>query len=349
MLQFIFSANIVWSFFCILIYLMVGADPRSFWLFSISSILIPIIFIVNILWIFFWLAFRWKYFIVSFMTLLFGFSHYSKLVCFGEESKEGKCSTHDFTIMSYNIYGLKNIKTTADKLKEQNIAKFISFLRKYDPDILCVQEDNFYADGIINNTGLYPYFHYEPSHATAIYTKYPILDKGFIDFGTVTNSCVWADVLVEGKKMRIYSMHLASNRVSSDVEKITDDTKEKNTERISIVKRIFTNYRVNSIYRAKQSEAIVEHISDVKYPILIAGDMNDTPFCHAYESLSEKFKDSFIERGNGIGSTYIGALPGLRIDYVFGSKSSIEFCFHRVLSSTFSDHNPVFVKCYSKI
>ena len=52
---------------------------------------------------------------------------------------------------------------------------------------------------------------------------------------------------------------------------------------------------------------------------------------------------------DGLGSTYVGALPGLRIDYVLGDIKSIEFCSHKVLPSTFSDHNPVYVRLYSKI
>ncbi|MBK9992674.1 MAG: endonuclease/exonuclease/phosphatase family protein [Saprospiraceae bacterium] len=349
MLQFLFSVNIVWSFVCILIYFIVGADPRTFWLFSISSILIPIFFIVNILLVLFWLIFRWRYLFVPLITLIFGYSHYSKIISFQSEKESEKCKNQSVNIMTYNIYGLKNIKISAQQTREHNKSKFISFLRKYDPDILCVQEDNFYADDIINKTELFPYFHYEPSHATAIYTKFPILDKGFLDFGTVTNSCVWADVLANGKKIRIYSVHLASNRVSSDVEKITDETKEENAEKLSLIRRIMVNYRRNSVHRAKQSEMIMAHAKTLNYPFVICGDCNDTAFSYSYEQFEKGCKDSFIECGDGIGSTYIGALPGLRIDYIFGDKKTIEFCSHKVLSSTFSDHNPVFVKLFSKI
>lgn len=39
----------------------------------------------------------------------------------------------------------------------------------------------------------------------------------------------------------------------------------------------------------------------------------------------------FYKCGDGLGSTYVGALPGLRIDYVLGDIKSIEFCSHKVL------------------
>ena len=322
MLQFLFSLNIVWSFVCILLYIIVGADPRTFWLFSISSILIPIVFILNILIILFWLVFKWKYAVLSLITLVFGYSHFTKLLVFEADKITEKCKSHSFNLMTFNIYGLKNIKISSEQTKEINKTKFISFLRKYNPDILCVQEDNFYADAIINKTEIFPYFHYEPSHATAIYTKFPILDKGFLDFGTVTNSCVWVDVLANGKK---------------------------SNEKFSIIKRMFVNYRRNSIHRAKQSELLVKHFQNINYPFIICGDLNDTPFSYSYEQLEQYCNDSFLECGDGLGSTYVGALPGLRIDYVLGDIKSIEFCSHKVLPSTFSDHNPVYVRLYSKI
>ena len=81
---------------------------------------------------------------------------------------------------------------------------------------------------------------------------------------------------------------------------------------------------------------------------IMAGDFNDTPFSHIYKLLTKGRIDSFLECGDGIGTTYVGALPGLRIDFILGDEEIIQFCSHRVLHTSYSDHNPVLVKCYAK-
>ena len=105
---------------------------------------------------------------------------------------------------------------------------------------------------------------------------------------------------------------------------------------------MMVKYRRMSIRRAEQAIQVKNHAANSPFPVIIAGDFNDTPYSYAYEQLTEKRKDSFLECGKGIGSTFVGALPGLRIDFVLADEKKIEFCFHRVMQTTFSDHNPVF-------
>jgi vancomycin resistance protein VanJ len=315
MLRFILSVNIVWSVVCVICYFVSALDPASFWMFSISSLILPVVFLINILFVLFWLVFYWRNVWLPVLTLLIGLHSWSLMISFGEESKARRCVQDPVSIMSFN-----------------------------EPDILCVQENNFFSDDIINNSGLYPYFHYLIQHGAAIYSRFPILDKGIIDFGTKTNSCLWADILVGGKKVRVYSVHLQSNRIVKDVHLITDEQEEKNTEKINLLKNILRKYRNTAIIRTRQAKMLLEHISKTENPCIIAGDFNDTPFSHVYKILSSDRSDSFLECGNGIGTTYVGALPGLRIDFVLGDKDKIQFCSHRVLQTSYSDHNPILVQ-----
>lgn len=348
MLRFILSCNIVWSFICVVIYFVSALDPSTFWLFSVCSLFLPVIFLMNILFVLFWIVFHWRYSWLPILTLAIGWHSWTLLFAFGEENKNKKCQQEAFTIMSYNVYGLKQLKDTSESKMQIKKSKFTTFIREHEPDILCVQENNFFSDDIINKTGLYPYFHYMIQHGAAIYSRYPILDKGLVDFGTHTNSCLWVDLLIQGKKLRVYSIHLQSNRIVKDVEKITDEQEEKNEEKINVIKRILRKYRNSAIIRTREARQIVEHAAQSPYPCIIAGDFNDTPFSHIYKVLSKGRKDSFLACGDGIGTTYIGALPGLRIDFVLGDENVIQFCSHRVLHTSYSDHNPVMVKCYAK-
>jgi vancomycin resistance protein VanJ len=344
MLRFILSVNIVWSVVCVICYFVSALDPASFWMFSISSLILPVVFLINILFVLFWLVFYWRNVWLPVLTLLIGLHSWSLMISFGEESKARRCVQDPVSIMSFNVYGLKQLKDASESRMQMNKSKFTTFIRQHEPDILCVQENNFFSDDIINNSGLYPYFHYLIQHGAAIYSRFPILDKGIIDFGTKTNSCLWADILVGGKKVRVYSVHLQSNRIVKDVNLITDEQEEKNTEKINLLKNILRKYRNTAIIRTRQAKMLLEHISKTENPCIIAGDFNDTPFSHVYKILSSDRSDSFLECGNGIGTTYVGALPGLRIDFVLGDKDKIQFCSHRVLQTSYSDHNPILVQ-----
>ena len=50
--------------------------------------------------------------------------------------------------------------------------------------------------------------------------------------------------------------------------------------------------------------------------MILCGDFNDTPLSYTYRQLSRKLTDSFIEKGRGIGNTYIGEFPSFRICYI---------------------------------
>ncbi|MEP7195267.1 MAG: endonuclease/exonuclease/phosphatase family protein [Saprospiraceae bacterium] len=342
MIRFLFSLNIVWGIICLLLYLIEGTNPNQYWIFSIASLIIPVSFVINFCAIVFWLFFQWKNAWLPVAIIVIGYSQLFKLLAWNEDSDEPQCKQSSaFKIMTFNVYGLKNLKDTSDQSLQKNKSQFLAFLRKNDPDILCVQENNLFADDVISKSNLFNYVHYVINHGAAIYSRYPILDQGLIDFGTNTNSCLWADVLIEGRRSRIYSVHLQSNSVTKQVEQLTDDEEEKNVQKINVVKQILTKYRKMSVRRAMEVDLVEKHALQSTYPVVIAGDFNDTPFSYAYKILSKNRKDSFLECGNGFGSTLVGLLPGLRIDYLLADKKKFNFCYHRILQTSFSDHNAV--------
>jgi endonuclease/exonuclease/phosphatase family metal-dependent hydrolase len=51
-------------------------------------------------------------------------------------------------------------------------------------------------------------------------------------------------------------------------------------------------------------------------------------------------QDAFLTRGSGIGRTFAGLAPTLRIDYIFTDKSFTINSFRKI-NSDLSDHYPV--------
>ena len=73
------------------------------------------------------------------------------------------------------------------------------------------------------------------------------------------------------------------------------------------------------------------------YPIILCGDFNDTPTSYTYKQLSEGLNDSFSNAGLGIGQTYNGKFPTLRIDYILHSPE-FELNSFKTTDVNLSDH-----------
>ncbi len=76
------------------------------------------------------------------------------------------------------------------------------------------------------------------------------------------------------------------------------------------------------------------------FPILVCGDFNDLPNSYAYQKIAKGLEDSFLKKGNGIGSTFIGKIPFLRIDYILHSHhfETIKINIH---PQELSDHKAI--------
>ena len=126
-------------------------------------------------------------------------------------------SDKDFTIMSYNVRLFNKFKW----YQKANIPAQISQLvEDKNPDILCVQE---YSDLEKTKFSNYKYqqIFKEGKNiivGNAIFSKYRIIDKGVINFPNSTNNAVYADIIKDKDTLRIYSMHLQSIKISTDIE-----------------------------------------------------------------------------------------------------------------------------------
>jgi endonuclease/exonuclease/phosphatase family metal-dependent hydrolase len=105
-------------------------------------------------------------------------------------------------------------------------------------------------------------------------------------------------------------------------------------------RKIFGKMRSAYIKRAEQVRSVRLEIDRSPYPVILCGDFNDTPASYVYHKIEQKLEDSFVEAGNGTGSSYAGILPAFRIDYIFHDTS---FTAHnyKTLDANFSDHYPI--------
>ena len=170
----------------------------------------------------------------------------------------------------------------------------------------------------------------------ATYSNFPIFKKGTVSIsGERTNNvCIYSDIAIAGDSIRVYNVHLASNWFEKEDYEFLDRPSVEGAE--SIIERLKTSF----FKRAKQVKAIKAHMSTSPYPIIMCGDFNDTPTSFSYKQLSEGLNDSFTNAGTGLGQTYNGKFPKLRIDYILHSPE-FKINSFKTTEVNLSDHFPI--------
>ncbi len=250
-------------------------------------------------------------------------------------------SAMDLCIMSYNaMTGIKMVDDRYVMTSEIKTEFSEMLLEEPQPDIILLQEVNHIVEKILPTTTTYPFYHKLKSRGTAVVSKYPIVKEGVIDFGAKPNSCVWADIDIKGETIRVYSTHLESNRLSEESVKIITKSNHDNNNLISEFGSMISRYHKYSSVRAEQADKIRAHMDQSPHPVVVAGDFNETPISYTYQKLSEDLSDAYREQGAGIGTTWIGLIPMLRIDYLLADRRLTPLSYER-MDSKLSDHYPI--------
>lgn len=319
-------------------------NPNLFVIPSLLGLAYPYFLIANILLLLYWVT-RWeKTAFVILGVILLGIPFF--MTYYGTNGREANGSKHDLSVLSYNIryfdmYGWSKNKNTKEKL--------FDYLNQSGNDIACLQE--FPIEGYritpleaIKNLTNYKYHHIYRD--MAIFSRLPIIGKGQIAFNKkYSGTCIFCDIPINNDTIRIYSVHLESYRLGKKERQFVKDISEGQTKGALTqgVKNITTRVINANKNRAKQAELIKQHINKSPYKVILCGDFNDTPLSYTYKQLSKELKDSFIEKGRGLGNTYIGEFPSFRIDYILHA-SDIETISYVRETITLSDHYPVVSK-----
>lgn len=259
------------------------------------------------------------------LTLLIAFVSFGSIYKWG--SKPHMKTEEGIRIMTYNTRSFGDPRYVTRSDKENKIS---SFVKGEDPDILCFQE---FSNRKRRQFEHYPYRFITPASmgksTQAIYSKYPIVNTGFIEFPETGNNCIYADVLYKEDTLRIYNVHLQSYKIYR--------------------RFIYRNFGMDFIKRLRsvakqhreQADLVREHRDASPYPSLICGDFNATPFSHTYRILKGNMQDTFREQGTGSGSTfYLSSRFPFRIDYIL-ADDRFEILSHQNFQVRLSDHLPV--------
>jgi endonuclease/exonuclease/phosphatase family metal-dependent hydrolase len=307
--------------------------------FSLLALTYPFVLLANTLFALGWTFFRSWYALLSAIAILAGFMYHQRYIQFFPSATKAECD-ESIRLLSYNTKGFTMIPVRANAPYQVRIDSFYSAITalKEIPDIICLQETHK-GDQIAKRFGLKHSYH-GPKSSLWLLSRYPIEKQGYIDGTAESPSAIWADLKTPQGKLRVYNMHLISNRITNTAEELIQDIDLQNENTWDKVKFIVSRYRRTTQQRADEAISLRAHMVACKHAVVIAGDGNDPPISHTYKVLRKGLQDSFVKRGFGLSTTYESTLPLLRIDYVLGSDQ-VSFKDHTTYHIDYSDHYPV--------
>jgi endonuclease/exonuclease/phosphatase family metal-dependent hydrolase len=331
-------------------------NPAAFWFLSFFGLAFPVLILINAVFICYWLiALKW-HILISVIVVIFSIPTVRNFWVFNHPKSSNTRLTPSIKVMSYNVQIFDLYNWTRNKETRSNI---FNLLKEQNADILCMQE--YYTSeapkGFNNTDTLLEILQSKNVHTEftttlrdqdhwgiATFSKYPIVTKGKIVFNTKSNNiCIYTDVVIGMDTVRIYNLHFQSVLFGKKEYKFIDEltikkfeTEDKWERSQNLISRLKTAFEK----RAIQAEIVLHHMATSKYPIILCGDFNDTPSSYVYRKVSDKLKDSFLESGSGIGQTFNGNLPALKIDYIF-TDSTFNAVQSNIIYKKLSDHFPI--------
>lgn len=268
--------------------------------------------------------------------------------------------------MSYNV---KNFDLYDWSKNENDRDSIFSIVKKEKPDIVAFQE--FYTQNnsnfdnlkkMINELG-YTHAHFEPSltlknnrqWGVAIFSKFPFINPQRVFPDKHINTAHFIDIVLSPKNygvadtLRIFAAHLQSIHLGkndllylNEIEhEITGkDTTTNDLNHLKSIGSIVTKLKTAFQQRAEQAELLAKFIQTSPHKVVLCGDFNDTPVSYTYNTISKNLQDAFLNTQYGMGRTYIGLLPHLRIDYIFLDKK-LKIKDFNIIKKEHSDHYPI--------
>ena len=325
--KFLFLVNSILAIALLLSYLVPFISPISSPRIAVLSLLVPVLFLINMFFAIYWIIRMKKQFILSSLIVLLGFSYISTIFKFSEKNTS---LNDDIKIMSYNVRMFNLYEWSSDDSLAQ---KTYDFIQEKAPDILTIQEFHQPEDSLIS----YPYQYIKTKSKTnkfglAIYSNYPIINSGSLDFKHSSNNIIFADIVRNSDTIRVYNVHLQSLKINPDKENFGEQNSDKLIDRVKVAFK----------EQAIQTKQFIEHQREWKGKKIVCGDFNNTAFSWVYRQISKNKQDAFRVAGKGLGKTFDYWYP-LRIDFIL-ADTDFEINHFKTFDVKYSDHFPILAR-----
>ena len=357
--------NLIFATGLLLSYISVYVNPSLFWPAAFFGLVYPFLLLANVLFMILWLVRLKKEFLISLIIILLGWGYIKRVVSFHGKSLEKETTEtiidaegsdienkSSINLLSYNVRLFNIFNHSKDKNAGERILELIS---EEMPDLCCLQE--LYIDSkkgvsleeLKKSLSSTPYsniawanrFGKIKHYGIATFSKFPMINKGIIRYPNSKNISIYSDIVVAEDTLRIYNNHLQSVRFKKrNFDFLVNLDLQSEEETILELRDISSRLKTAYIKRAEQADILSEHIKKSPYHVIVCGDFNDTPVSYSYRKIKGDLNDAFTVSGKGLGNTYSGTFPKVRIDYIFYSDEFSVFNF-QTTKVEYSDHYPV--------
>jgi endonuclease/exonuclease/phosphatase family metal-dependent hydrolase len=335
-------------------YLAPVTDPKTTWLIAFFGLAYPPILLVNLIMIAYWLLRKSWLALISVLGILCGFGVLENNIGFhpGNSNINKPHAENAIRMMTYNVHDFKKYGSGKDISTKNEILEIIA---NQQPDVIGIQEfysrkrgqyamidsmkkiigsDNYYFENFGGSE--------DEKMGNAIFSKFPIIAKGLLQLSPLYsgNQCLYADIKQNDHIFRVYSVHLQSIQFEPADYKYIDTVTQKGKPDFSSTKRLGGKLKRAFMKRSEQVALIRAHAKQCPYPYIISGDFNDTPSSYAVNQMAKGLKNTFVEKGFGLGRTYNGDFPNYQIDYIMVSPQ-FNVASYTIAEKKLSDHYPV--------
>ncbi|MEO7768281.1 MAG: endonuclease/exonuclease/phosphatase family protein [Ferruginibacter sp.] len=339
----------------------------SWW--PVGFLTLSLFYLLLVLFIFFifWIFVKPGWTVIFIATVAVSFNHIRNIIPFRVSSMFNmEKQANDLRIMSWNVAQFDIMKY---KQKPGTYNEMISLVNEFKPDIACFQEmvsgdtladlnnpyyrkySFFSVFDFVHKLRLPNYFYSynykenflnQQHFGIIIFSKYPIINRQTIsNFPNDYNSIFqYADIVKGPDTIRVFNCHLQSLRFTATNLKYIQSPSIKTDTDIEKSKSVFVKFRNGFLKRQIQADRVRAEVDKSPYPVIICGDFNDVPNSYPYETIRKGLQDAFVKKGAGMGRTFSGISPTLRIDNIFVDPRYSVNQFIRV-KKKLSDHFPI--------
>ena len=328
-------------------------SPASYPLLSILGMTFPIFLLVNLLFIFFWLTFKWRKVWIPIVGYLLA---YPPLTLYMPMHATQEVADGAIKFLSYNVCSYTGVENYKDN---EGFDTIYHYLARQDADIVCLQEDvDTWRRYVFHRyQKIYPYndtifFITESNHMNGmgIHTRFPIIRRERIPYESRANGSVAWYLQVDNDTVLVINNHLETTHLTSGERLLYEEMLKGKVKRDTVKeesKALLTKLGHSNAIRATGAEAVHRYIEQHRqYPIIVCGD-NDNPISYSRHEIAKGLTDCFAETGRGLGLSYNRKGFFFRIDHILCSDHFTPYncCVDDKIDA--SDHYPIL--CWLKL
>ncbi|MBO4429788.1 MAG: endonuclease/exonuclease/phosphatase family protein [Bacteroidaceae bacterium] len=323
--------------------------PQDYPEWSYWGLMFPVFLVVNVLFVLFWLIFKWKLVLLPLIGMAFCASNIRAYFPINFPSEP---PTGSIKILSYNVMAFGE-----DKSKPWDENPIMRYLLESGADIICLQEARkTLVDEALDSISLiYPYYYYqlETDNYIACFSKFPIDSVTKIEYPTTTNHSYAYEMLVGEDTLLVINNHLESYKLSpedrDDYKSILQNYKhpeqnDSETKYLGLTGKIVEHDSI----RGYQVDSVAAFIVKNKGKHIVScGDLNATPVSYVHHCLTKYLNDAYTRSGNGPGISFNRSWMYFRLDHIMVSPNVKAYSAKVDNSIKHSDHYPI--SCYVKL